>query len=193
MSVKERELEKTAAVLASTLPKPGEIQSKIISLTAMRDDMLKKHSALDMALNALEEASESMKKEASPLIAAQSGELFSAITDGKYTSLFTGTDSELSFLAKDNAEPMDVGYLSTGTLDAAYISLRIALCKYLYKDTPILVFDDAFSHMDDERLKNILGFIQTLSEEFQIVILSCHKRESDYFDGKAKIINFELQ
>jgi len=192
LTVKERELEKTAAVLAGTLPKPGEIQSRIISLSGTRDSMVEKHKGLEMAIEALEKAAESMKKEAAPLIAGQSGELFSQITDGKYTALFTDSEMNLSFLQKNEAQTREAGYLSTGTLDAAYISLRIALCKFLYKENPVLVFDDAFGHMDDERLENTLDFIHKLSDEFQIVILSCHSREKSYFEGKAKIINFEI-
>lgn len=192
LSVKERELEKTAAVLAGTLPKPSEITSRIIALSGLRDDMKLKHEALEMAISCLESAAESMKKQAAPLITQASGELFSKITDGKYTSLFTDSGMNLTFASADNPEPKESGYLSTGTQDAAYISLRIALCKYLYKEAPVLVFDDAFSHMDDQRLKSTLDYLTVLSEEFQIVILSCHSREKEYFAGKAKVIDFEI-
>lgn len=187
LTVKERELEKTAAVLSGTLPKPAEIQSRINSLTAQRSDMVKKHSALELAIETLENACESMKKQASPLIATESSELFSKITDGKYNALFTDTGMKLSFADENTSLPKDAGFLSTGTLDAAYISLRVALCKYLYKERPVLVFDDAFSHMDDQRLKNTLEYLWTLSEDFQIVILSCHTREKEFFEGKGKI------
>ena len=46
--------------------------------------------------------------------------------------------------------------------------------------------------MDGDRLKNTLDFLIRLSEDFQIVILSCHDREKEYLEGKAKIINFEV-
>ena len=192
LSVKERELEKTAAVLAGTLPKPAEIQSRIISLTAMRDEMKNKHEALEMAISTLENACDSMKKQAAPLIAAESGHLFSKITHGKYSNLYTNSTMSLSFGDEQTSLPRDAGYLSTGTREAAYISLRIALCKFLYKEEPVLVFDDAFSHLDDTRLKSTLDYLWTLSEEFQIIILSCHNREKEFFDGKCKIIDFEI-
>ncbi len=193
LTVKERELEKTAAVLAGTLPKPGEIQSKILSLTSARDEMVKKHAALELAITTLEEASESMKNEAAPLIASESGSLFSKITGGKYKALFTDSEMRLSFLEGGDAVSREASYLSTGTLDAAYISLRVALCKFLYKEKPVLIFDDAFSHMDDERLEKTLDFLWQLSKEFQIIILSCHTREKNFFDSKGKIIDFKIQ
>lgn len=192
LTVRERELEKQAAVLSNTLPKPSEIQSRILSLTAQLEEMKDKHASLGLAIEALEKASESMRSEAAPKITAETSELFSKITDGKYRALYADSDMKLSFLEKDEAQVRDAGYLSAGTLDAAYISLRIALCEFLYKEHPTLIFDDAFANMDGERLGNTLDFLVKLSEDFQIVILSCHDREKEYLKDKAKIINFEV-
>ena len=190
--VKERELEKQAAVLSNTLPKPSEIQSRILSLEAKLCEMKEKHSSLTLALETLERASENMRSEASPKIAAETSELFSKITGGKYKALYADNEMKLAFLEKDSAQVRDAGYLSAGTLDAAYISLRLALCEFLYKEHPTLVFDDAFANMDNERLGNTLDFLVELSQDFQIVILSCHDREKEYLSGRAKIINFEV-
>ncbi len=190
---KERELEKSAAVLSNTLPKPAEIQSRILSIEENLGEMRAKHKALVLAIDALEKASEGMKSEAAPKIASETSSLFGAITEGKYRALYADSDMNLSFLSKDDADVRDAGYLSTGTLDAAYISLRVALCKFLYKEKPTLVFDDAFSHMDNERLEKTLSFVEDLSKEFQIIILSCHDREKNYFAQKAKIIDFVVE
>ncbi len=189
---REREYEKNAAVLSNTLPKPSELQSRILSLTQKRDEMKGKHAALSLALEALEKASESMRSEAAPRIAHETSTLFSKITDGKYKALYTDNEMNLTFLEKNEAQVRDAGYLSAGTLDAAYISLRVALCEFLYKENPTLIFDDAFSNMDNERLENTLDFLYELSKDFQIVILSCHDREKNYLAGKAKIIDFEV-
>lgn len=191
--VKERELEKTAAVLSGTLPKPAEIQSRILSLGEKRNEMAEKHASLVLAIEALEKASENMRSEAAPKIAAETSELFARITDGKYRGLYADNEMKLTFLEKNEAQVRDAGYLSAGTLDAAYISLRIALCEFLYKEHPTLVFDDAFCNMDDERLKNMLDFLLEISEDFQIVILSCHDREKEYLKGKAKLIDFVIE
>lgn len=189
---REREYEKNAAVLSNTLPKPSELQSRILSLTQKRDEMKDKHKALSLAIEALEKASENMRSEAAPRIASETGSLFSKITDGKYKALYTDNEMNLTFLETNEAQVRDAGYLSAGTLDAAYISLRVALCEFLYKEHPTLIFDDAFSNMDNERLHNMLDFLCELSKDFQIVILSCHDREKDYLKDKAKIINFEV-
>lgn len=190
--VRERELEKQTAVLSNTLPKPSEIQSRILSLTEKRRDMAEKHSALSLAVETLERASENMRNEVSPRIAAETSRLFSNITGGKYKALYADSEMKLTFLENGEAQVRDAGYLSAGTLDAAYISLRVALCEFLYKEHPTLIFDDAFSNMDNERLERTLDFLVELSEDFQIIILSCHDREKDYLKDKAKIIDFAV-
>ena len=179
LEARERELEKQAAVLSGTLPKPAEIQSRILSLTARRDELRFRHSSLVLAIETLEKASESMRNEASPRIAAETSKLFSRLTGGKYRALYTGGDMSLEFLEKDGAEVRDAGYLSAGTLDAAYISLRVALCEFLYKEHPTLIFDDAFANMDDERLKNMGKVLSDMGKTRQMFIFTCQKREEE--------------
>jgi uncharacterized protein YhaN len=69
------------------------------------------------------------------------------------------------------------------------LCLRLALCEYLYKEKPVLVFDDAFSKLDDTRLKKALGLMEKLSKEYQIIILSCVDREKEALLGKANLIS----
>mgnify|MGYP003296995039 CR=1 FL=1 len=190
---RERELEKKTAVITGTLPKPAEIQSTIESLSIQKQDLEQKHSALDLAVRSLEEASNSMKSTVTPAIAEFSGNMFGKITNGKYKGLYTDNEMNMSFLEANSAQIRDSGYLSCGTLDAAYISLRMALCTYLCKEAPVVVFDDAFCNLDDERLSNMLEFLYSLSDKFQIIILTCHTREAKVLKDRAKIINFEIK
>lgn len=190
---RERELEKKTAVITGTLPKPAEIQSTIESLTVQKQDLEQKHSALELALETLQKASDNMKSTVTPAIAEFSGNMFGSITSGKYKGLYTDNQMNLSFLQTDSAQVRDAGYLSCGTLDAAYISLRMALCTYLCKEAPVVVFDDAFCNLDDDRLAIMLEFLYSLSDKFQIIILTCHTREAKVLKDRAKIINFEIK
>lgn len=192
LSAKKNELEKESAVLSGTLPKPSEMQTRISSLAQLRGELFEKFSALDMAYNALSKACENMKKDASPKISQKMGKYFSYITDDKYTSLFADSDMALSFMEKDGADAKDAMFLSKGTLEAAYISFRLSLCSFLYDEKPTLVFDDAFCNMDSHRLEKCLDLIYEISEDFQIIILSCHDREAQYFKDKGKIIDFAV-
>ena len=192
LSDRERELEKKTAVLSGTLPKPSEIESKISSLECNLSLMKEKHNALVLAIETIEKASENIKNTAAPYITSRSGELFSIATQGKYKALFSDKEMNLSFLESKDAVVRDALYLSVGTRVISYLCLRIALCEYLYKEKPTLIFDDAFAFVDDERLKVCLDMLWELSEEYQIVILSCHDREGKLLSDRAKVIDFKI-
>ncbi len=192
LSDKERELEKKAAVLSGTLPKPAEIESRISSLECKKEEMQEKYDALVLALDTLEKASQNIKNTASPYITSRCGELFARVTSGKYKALFADKQMNLSFLESADADVRDGMYLSCGTRSLSYLCLRISLCEYLYKEKPTLIFDDAFAFVDDQRLKIFMELLYELSEEFQIIILSCHEREARLLSDRAKIINFKV-
>lgn len=67
--------------------------------------------------------------------------------------------------------------LSAGTSDAAYLAVRIALCENLFHEAPILILDETFAHMDDNRMMRTLRALRTVSEHFQIFLFSCRERE----------------
>ncbi len=192
LELQERELEKRTAVLSETLPKPAEMQSRISCLEEQKKHLTLQYNQLELAIQALNTASEITQSNLSPVISGNASEFFAQATGGKYTGLYTDENMALSFMESGSAEIRNAHYLSTGTLELAFISLRIALCRHLYKENPTLIFDDAFTHLDDERLKSVTELILKLSEDFQIVIMSCHDREAKLLADKAKIIDFSI-
>jgi len=71
----------------------------------------------------------------------------------------------------------EAAYLSRGTKDVAYLSLRMALCEVLFKEKPIVILDEIFAYVDDTRFKAVLGFIERISAEYQVFVFTCHERE----------------
>lgn len=187
LAVQEREYEKKTAVIAGNMEKPDEIAAKIAMLTKEIEELETKNGALEMAIQAIESSHESIRGNVSPILTRNASELFKKMTGGKYEGLYVASNLELSFLESGSAEYRSVEYLSSGALDAAYLCLRITLAEYLYKEPPVLVFDDAFSRFDDERLENAMRLLETLSQKYQIFVLSCHSREAQMLK-KAKNI-----
>ena len=72
--------------------------------------------------------------------------------------------------------------VSSGTQDAAYVSLRLALADMFGKNGTRLpvVFDEAFSRLDDKRLRRMLRVVQKYAENgAQAIVLTSNKREAD--------------
>ena len=72
-----------------------------------------------------------------------------------------------------------VEYLSAGTSDIAYISLRVALIDVLYKKAiPPFIFDESFMRMDNDRMTRSLKLLCEFGEHgTQSLLFTCHGRE----------------
>lgn len=179
------EYEKKAAVISANMEQPDELSSKIAVLENRIAELELAHSALVMASEAIEGAHGAMRGNVSPILTRNASELFSLMTGGKYVGLYVDDELKISFLEDGSSEYRSVDYLSSGAADAAYLALRITLIQYLYSESPTLIFDDAFSKLDGERLKNVCRCIEKLSEKYQIIILTCHSREAETLGTKS--------
>ncbi len=167
---------------------PADIENEIYALQQELAEAREQCEALEFAMEFLDKAGSELRSDVFPNISGRAGELFSKFTGGKYKSLFFDKDFALKILEEGDTETRKAGFLSAGAYDTAYIALRVALAEHLCKNKPTLIFDDSFAKIDDERLGNILSVLYKLSDEYQIIILSCHDREERILGDKCKVI-----
>ncbi len=130
---------------------------------------------LRVAKDALTKAFEQLQMDYSPKLNKIAMNVFESITDGKYVDFMV--DEDYNITVRNNENMLVSGeYLSSGTFDQIYFSLRMALVKLIGEGMPV-VLDDAFALYDDERLENALSYLKTI--ENQILIFSCQSRESE--------------
>jgi chromosome segregation ATPase len=76
--------------------------------------------------------------------------------------------------------------LSRGAREQLLLALRAAIALELAKkEPPCLILDDVLVHTDPMRQRNVLDYLQTLSGQVQIVILTCH---AERYRGVGKMI-----
>lgn len=177
LAEKEKDYIKAAAAPSSTLRKPAEILAERTATEACLAEAEQKVDALELAMNSLTDACEELRCGVSPRIAARAGELFRKFTGNDDDAL--SLSSEFSLSAWRDGTYRENGKLSAGTSDAAYLAVRIALCETLFAEDPILVLDESFAYMDEERMKNTLSVLSELSERFQIFVFTCHESIAD--------------
>lgn len=169
----EREL---AAAKATQTTSPAAVADKLCEVNGRLAEARADYEAYVLASDKLREASRRLRESVSPRLCELSGKYMSAFTNGKYDSIGVAHDLSLTYTSDGFSHPAES--LSGGTLDAAYISLRLALCDILYtKDGCPVFFDDSFVHIDDRRLTYIISALSKLSTDRQLVVLSCHSRE----------------
>lgn len=147
----------------------GELEAKLAQRTAEYD-------ALDLALTVLDSANAALRERFSPALNREAAAVFSALTGGKYSALTLSRD----FSAMAGGEDAHFSlYLSAGTVDQLYLSVRLALCRLTVPEAPILL-DDTLCAFDDHRMELALKTLKEMGAERQILLFSCHSREADW-------------
>ena len=163
----------------------GALNTDPLALEARRDELQsrleerqREAAALDLALEGLEAANAALRERFSPALNRKAGEIFAALTGGRYTQLSLSRD--FSALAGEAGGTLRDGlYLSAGTADQLYLAVRLALCQLTLPDAP-LVLDDALAAFDDSRAALALDYLAQLAGERQILLFTCHSRESQW-------------
>ncbi len=156
---------------------PAEVSEQLSSANNELDHLRDRYNALDAALVALTGADIRLRAELSPRLAHYARELMDVMTDGKYTGVTVGDDLQLDVMTDGVSHSAEA--LSGGTRDIAYITLRLALIRLLYRETPPLCFDESFAHQDNDRCYALLKVFLTLSERngMQTFLFTCRSRE----------------
>lgn len=152
---------------------PAKLESRLRAARAERDKLEKQLAALKLASEKLSEASASLRDSFAPRLAAEASRLLGRLTADKYSEV--GVGGELSMSCRTKAGQKSISALSAGTQDAAYLALRLALCRLIYRrELPPMIFDESFSRMDDDRTRAML---RLLTAEPQSLVLTANSRE----------------
>ena len=198
-----------AAAMAQTEANLRAVQTRLDTLTGQirslgdPDDLISRRSqkqeqlerlqaeydAITMAMDALENANLTLQNRFSPALGTRAAEIFAAITGGRYHRVLLGRDFSLAAEAVGDAAQRDVQLLSQGTTDQLYLSVRLAICEMVLprdKAAP-LIMDDALVTFDEKRLHAALDYLLQESQERQILLFTCQRREPDYLAGRDNV------
>ncbi len=164
-------------VLKVAAKEPAEVYAKLTEIEEALTLENRRFDALELAILTLTEAGNDLRQGVSPKIAEYAKELLEKSSHGKYGSIIA--DKEMSLQLEIDGVPKSIDYLSSGTKDLVYVAFRYGLARLLFSDNiPTLIFDDSFGRIDDTRLKKLLELLGEISEKTQIMIFTCHTRES---------------
>lgn len=160
---------------------PAEILEKLKNAEEERASLEIRHNACVMAYETIDRASQKMRASVSPRLSSMASEKMDVLSNGKYSDIKLDSDLGLSFMpyVGEGRVIKDDTYMSAGTSDIAYISLRLALSKLLSpKDCQCPIFlDESFCRLDNNRLKNMLKMLS--GEDNQTLIFTSNGRENE--------------
>ena len=85
-------------------------------------------------------------------------------------------DMDLSIKISYDGNSKSAEYLSQGYQDMVALSSRLALVDVIYPDErPVLILDDPFTNLDEEKIGEALKLIKEIAKERQTIYFTCHE------------------
>ncbi len=160
----------------------SEIANQISANEEQIEELLKVYKATEVALQLIRESYEELKSGFAPELIKHVKEAVLFLTDGKYSDVRISDDYKLTVM--ENDEIVSAEYLSGGTYDVLYLSLRFGLLKVLFEGKiPFLMLDDAFLQLDSNRALKAAEYIKKENPE-QVIYFTCRGELKDIFKGE---------
>lgn len=84
-------------------------------------------------------------------------------------------DANVSFMTKEQGQLRQVQQLSAGYQDLIGVCMRLAMVDAMYPDEkPMLILDDPFVNLDEEKTVRGMELLRKVSEEYQMIYFTCH-------------------
>lgn len=157
----------------------NELDERLAEVRGKLSEMETFYEILDLAQTGLEEAENELRNTFGPMVNDKTAQIFYQLTGGRYGDVRISKNFAVSALPEGEILSYDSEYLSSGTLDQAYLSLRLAITELLTKEDsklPVLL-DDVLMQYDDRRTEIALKFLSNYAggkEGRQILLFTCH-------------------
>lgn len=164
------------------------IMEKLEQLSTLKEELneleneyeilMKNHESINLAKEILEISYSKMKNEITPRFTRVLSENINKITNGMYNNVKFNDEKGL-IVEMENGDYIPAEYLSVGTVEQLYLSLRFAAIEEITDEKMPIILDEVFAFYDEERLTNILNYIYDRYHDRQILILTCTEREEE--------------
>lgn len=154
-----------------------QIQNEIIKATATLKEQEEYCAALDEAYEVLKSSYEELMGSYGPALNLRTAEILEGVTGGKYRSAIVSKDLAVAVEDSESGSLTDWQYLSAGTADQAYLSVRLAVAELIGNDSLQLpvIMDDPFIQYDDSRAENGMEFLKKYSLQRQVIMFTCRR------------------
>lgn len=169
-------------VMNEKLDNLAKIEEELSTALEEKKELNSLNNSFNIAKECMEIAYEKIRNSLSPEFTNELCYLIDSISNGKYKNI-KFSDTEGLTIEIDDGRYISAENLSIGTIDQMYLSLRLSSLKAISKENMPIILDEAFVYFDDERLKNILNFMNKNYKDKQIIIFTCSDREKNILDN----------
>ncbi|MDQ6419038.1 AAA family ATPase [Paenibacillus sp. LHD-117] len=154
----------------------AEREMAVSSLDADTD----RYAVLAVGRALIRQTRKRFEEERQPVVLRNASSYMSLLTDGRYTRVHASDNQAGVTVERSDQTRLDGGRLSRGTAEQLYLSMRLALAQEAAGSARLpMLLDDLFVNFDRVRLRAAAGLINSLSEERQLLLFTCHEHVRD--------------
>ena len=155
-----------------------KLEAELCEKTALQKEFC---SCLELASQVLTESFAEVRQSYGSVLDKKAAEIFVKLTADRYEDMNISKSLDINVTKKGVFGMKEIDYLSSGTADQAYLSLRLALSELICGENESLpiFLDDALTQYDDPRMERAVEFLKEYSDNTQIILFTCHKQISD--------------
>lgn len=158
----------------------SDIDEQIIELERRIKSMEEYYQILDKARRALNEAADEMQSSFGPALNRTAAHNLARLTGSRYDDLKVDREFSVKVADPDGERFREWQYLSGGTVDQVYLSLRLAISDQIsaaVNRLPLLL-DDILIQYDQQRADSALDWLieKSRNEKQQMLLFTCQER-----------------
>lgn len=152
-----------------------ELEEKIEQLEQQLRDMQEYYDALKLAYEGLEEIQLQRRKSFRPMLHQRASWIFRRMTGQNYDSVLIQKDYKAFVTEMGGMKSIDWRYLSSGTKDQLYLSMRLAAAELMSEKEKLpILLDDVLERYDDERVEETIAYLKACGKDTQVILFTCH-------------------
>lgn len=155
----------------------SSLEDEVSSLSEEKDNLakLKKdYEIVSKTLKALTDAEESLKRRYISPVENQFKKYSQSLENALGEEIEMDTDFNVSFIRDGKRSGAE--YLSSGEMTLCALVYRLAITDNIFegKEKPFLILDDIFADLDETHIHMAKKFMESLSQNEQILYFTCH-------------------
>ncbi|MEW9669082.1 AAA family ATPase [Ammoniphilus sp. 3BR4] len=201
------ELERVQAELQTCLDRRGQWKNKLSRLES-GEGLSALHQQRQELLIALEQASkrwtvyrlahlllkrtrESYERERQPSVLRLASSYFQRMTKDRYVRIFSPVGEQKIYVERSDGRRLEPGYLSRGTREQLFLSLRFALIEESSGPERVpIILDDIFVNFDRVRTLQALDSLLEVSRHQQVFFFTCHSHVANQMKEQIPHLNY---
>ena len=167
----------------------SKIEEELVDNKNKMSTLQKLNMSFELTKDVLQKSYDEMKNTVTPKFTEALSKNISNITSGKYSNIMFNEEQGL-IVELENGNYVPASKLSIGTIDQLYLSLRLSAMQEITKEKMPIILDETFAYYDNQRLENILTYIDEELKENQVIIFTCSNREKEILEKNNIKFNY---